>query len=95
MFSALKGEGENREKENREKVIIIKIKRKRHMVQSHSQIRCFFRRLWNAAKVSASLIACGGRAFHSLGAEVEKTLKPDWCVFQKRLKLLLLFIAFM
>ena len=32
-----------------------------------------FQTLRNAAKVSASLIACGGRAFHSLGAEVEKT----------------------
>ena len=34
-----------------------------------------FQTLRNAAKVSASLIACGGRAFHSLGPELEDALK--------------------
>ena len=37
-------------------------------VQSHSQNRCVFRRLRNAAKETASLIVCG-RALQSLGAE--------------------------
>ena len=46
------------------------------MVQSHSQNRCIFRHLQNAANESASLIVCG-RAFHNLGAELEKARKPN------------------
>ena len=50
------------------------------MVQSHSQNRWVFRCLRNAAKESASLSDCGGRAFQSLGAELEKAWKPS-CIW--------------
>ena len=49
------------------------------MVKSHSQNRCVFRRLRNAAKVCVSLIVCDSRAFWSLGAELEKARNPN-CV---------------
>ena len=44
-------------------------------MQSHLENRWVFRRQRNYAKESASLITCG-RAFHSLGAELEESLKP-------------------
>ena len=44
------------------------------MVRSHLQNRSGFRRLWNAVRESASVIACG-RAFPCLGAELEKAGK--------------------
>ena len=60
--------------------------KKRRMVQSHSENRWFLD-VWNAAKESTSL-AVFGRAFQSLGAELENALKPNflvlflfWCVF--------------
>ena len=44
----------------KEKVIRIKIKRKtKCTVRSHSENRWVFKRLWNGAKDSASLIVCG------------------------------------
>ena len=49
----------------------LKKPQKRHMVQSYLQNRCIVRHLQNAAKEAASLIVCG-RAFQSLGAELEK-----------------------
>ena len=53
---------------------------KRLVVQSHSQNRCVFRHLQNAANESASLIVCGVRAFQSLGVELEMTWKPN-CIW--------------
>ena len=44
--------------------------------KSQSENRWVFRRLRNVAEESASLIVCG-RAFHSLGGELEKALKPS------------------
>ena len=44
--------------------------------KSQSENRWVFRRLRSVAEESASLIVCG-RAFQSLGAELEKALKPS------------------
>ena len=49
------------------------------MVQSHSENRWFLD-VWNAAKESTSL-AVFGRAFQSLGAELENALKPNCFLF--------------
>ena len=46
------------------------------MKQGHSESRWVFRCLLNVTKESASQIVCG-RAFQSLGAKVEKALKPN------------------
>ena len=43
---------------------------------NYSENRWVFGRLRNTAKESASLIICG-KAFQSLGAELEKALKPN------------------
>ena len=75
LLQYLNAQCAERGRRNREKVIIIKIKKKQ-MVQSQSEYRWVFRCLWNATKESASLIVCG-RAFQSLGAELEKALKPN------------------
>ena len=45
--------------------------------KSQSENRWVFRRLRNVIEESASLIVCG-RAFQSLGAELEKAMKPSW-----------------
>ena len=55
-----------------EKVIMIKIKKKKTMVQIHSENMWVCGRPRNAANQAASLIVCG-RPFQSLGAELEKT----------------------
>ena len=55
-------------------------KKRTHMVQSHTRKRCVSRRLRNAAKESDSMIVCG-RAFQSLGAELEKAQKPNKKIF--------------
>ena len=51
------------------------------MVQSHSENRSVFRCLQTAAKESANLIFLWWGT-QSLGAELEKPLKPNWCFFR-------------
>ena len=80
MLSVLKGVGGgniNHQKQTTTKNKKQKLQKKGHMVQIHSENRCVFRDLQNAAKGSASLIVCG-RAFQSLGAELEKAWKPNY-----------------
>ena len=68
--------------------MIIKEKDEKDLVQNHSQNRCISRHMRNSAKESAALIVCG-RAFQSLGAELEKSSETKLCfccVFQQHLE---------
>ena len=67
----------NHQKQTTTKKQKTKTAKKGHMVQIHSENRCVFRDLQNATNGSASLIVCG-RAFQSLGAELEKARKPNF-----------------
>ena len=64
---------------DREKVIRIKIKKKEKDCRCKviHRIGGVLQTMQNAAKESASLIVCGGRAFQNLGEELEKALKPN------------------